>query len=198
MAGGGAKEGFETLTDIAAVVGNPFDRSEHLERFSMLIEPGKTVLDVGCGDGLPVDEYLVNRGFAVNGIDASARMIELATTNVPGAFYEVKDMFDLQEGEYCVDGVVSLRAMLHIPRAKYRTLLTHFASFMPNGGALLLAMRPDEGKHAGEAAHSARSPWDQDDAGDNTAEVEDVGFTIILNEIDALGDANRQTILAHS
>ena len=170
----------------------------YLERFGGLIERGRTILDAGCGDGVPVDRYLVNQGFAVNGIDASARMIELARRNVPEGFYEVKDMVHLNEGEYCVDGVVSLRAMLHIPRATYRALLTHFASFMPNGGALLLAMRPDEGKQAGEAAHSARAPWDQDDAGDNTAEVEDVGFTIILNEIDALGDANRQTILAHS
>ena len=42
----------------------------YLELFSTLVEQGKTVLDAGCGDGIPVDDYLIRQGFAVNGIDA--------------------------------------------------------------------------------------------------------------------------------
>src|SRR5579872_6427499 len=95
-----------------------FDPIDDLERFSRLIARGRTILDAGCGDGLPVDAYLVAHGFAVNGIDASAQLIEQATRNVPEALFEVKDVLDLQEGEYCVNGVVSLRAMLRVPRAR--------------------------------------------------------------------------------
>ena len=162
------------------------------------LEQIQTILDVGCGDGLPVDAYLVKQDLAVNVIDASERMIELARRNVPEGFYEVKDMLDLKEGEYCVDGIVSLRAMLHIPHARYRALLKNFASFMPKSGALLLAMRPDEWGQAGKDAAGAMVPLYHDSAGDNIELLEDAGFTILLNDIDASGDKKHQIILARS
>jgi cyclopropane fatty-acyl-phospholipid synthase-like methyltransferase len=153
---------------------------------------------VGCGDGLLVDAYLVKQGVAVNGIDASTRMIELARKNVPEGFYEVRDMFDLKEGEYCVDGVVSLRAMLHIPHDKYRGLLTKFASFMPNGGALLLALAPREREGTVEDAHGGTALWSQDGTDSNTELIESAGFTNILNDIYGSGDEKYQIILARS
>jgi cyclopropane fatty-acyl-phospholipid synthase-like methyltransferase len=198
MAHDGVKEGHETAPDDDAARGNQFDGIDYLKRFSKLIERGKTILDVGCGDGLPVDEYLVKQGFAANGIDVSARLIELARKNVPEGFYEVKDMFDLEEGEYCVDGVVSLRAMLHIPYESYCALLKRFASFMPNGGALLLSMRADYWRQDEEVDRRAMASCHRDGVGDNTELVEDAGFTIMLNGIDGQGDKKHQIILARS
>ena len=177
--------------------GKPIEVLGYLNRFSKLIERGKTILDVGCGDGLPVDEYLVKQGFAVNGIDVSARMIELARKHVPEGFYEVKDMFDLKEGEYCVDGVVSLRAMLHIPHEDFRALLTNFASFMSNGGALLVAVAPRE-REGIEDARGETALRSQDGADSNTEIIERAGFATILNEIDGSGDEKYQIILARS
>jgi cyclopropane fatty-acyl-phospholipid synthase-like methyltransferase len=179
----------------------PTDRlelTEYLDRFSELIERGKTVLDVGCGDGLPVDRYLVGQGLAVNGIDASARMIELARTNVPEAFYEVKDVFELKEAEYCVDGIVSLRALIHFPRESYHALLKTFGSFMSNGGALLLAMRSDALGRAREDGHGVQASPQRDDASDNAELIEDAGFSIIVSDIAGPGDMSRQIILARS
>jgi cyclopropane fatty-acyl-phospholipid synthase-like methyltransferase len=149
------------------------DERACLERFSALIERGKTILDVGCGDGLPVDAYLVEQGFAVNGIDQSVGLIERARKNAPEGFYEVKDLVGVRDGEYCVDGVVSFRAMLHIPHEKYRALLTTFASFIPNGEVRLVAMRSDEGGRArGDSDHAVAS----DKIGETVELVEDAGF----------------------
>jgi cyclopropane fatty-acyl-phospholipid synthase-like methyltransferase len=171
---------------------------DYLERFGRLIERGRTILDAGCGDGVPVDRYLTEQGFAVNGIDASARMIERARRNVPEGFYEVKDMVHMNEGEYCVDGVVSLRALLHIPREVYPALLRKFISFMPNGGALLLTMRPGKWSQSGEGTPSASASWHHDGAGGNAQLVEDAGFRIVLNDVCGSGDEKHQVILARS
>lgn len=159
-----------------------FELTDFLTRFSRLIERGRTILDAGCGDGLLADAYLAQQGFAVNGIDASARMVELAQKNVPEGFFEVKNLIDLQEGEYCVDGVVSLRALLQIPREHYPALLTNFASFMPAGGPLLLAM----------------APRFHDGVESNTEIIERAGFSIIADGIDRSGDEKYQIILARS
>lgn len=198
MANDVAKEGSEAAVDAESAKRNEFEDTDYLKRFSTLIERGKTILDVGCGDGLPVDEYLVTQGFAVNGIDVSSRMIELARMNVPQGFYEVKDMFDLTDGEYCVDGIVSLRAMMHVPRQKYRRLLESFASFMPNGGALLLALASGEREGIEEDARGGTAIWTHHGADSNTEIIEGAGFTIILNDIDGSGDEKYQIILARS
>src|SRR5438270_825777 len=108
--------------------GNHSKVIEYLTRFSGLNEPGRTILDAGCRDGVPVDQYLVRQGYAVNGIDASAQTIDRARRNVPEGFFEVKDVLELGEGEYCVDGVVSLYALPRIPREEYERLLRLFAS----------------------------------------------------------------------
>ena len=177
---------------------SPLEIVDYLERFGGLIERGRTILDAGCGDGVPVDQYLVRQGFAVNGIDASAQMIERARRNVPEGFYEVKDMVHLNEGEYCVDGVVSLRAMLHIPRADSPALLRNFTSFMPNGGALLLTMRSDGWRQPGDGAPGASASWHHAGVGSSAHVVEVAGFSIVLNDNYGSGDDKHQVILARS
>src|SRR5258706_15877090 len=101
------KEGYEKIAADYASKRNQFESLAYLKQFASLIKKGRTILDVGCGAGKPVDEFLIKEGFAVNGIDISEKMIELAKKNVPEAFYEVKDMTQLKDGEYCVDGIVS-------------------------------------------------------------------------------------------
>ncbi|HEX6510414.1 MAG TPA: class I SAM-dependent methyltransferase [Chloroflexota bacterium] len=198
MANDVVNEGYETAADADTANRNQFSFLEYVAGFANLIERGKTILDVGCGDGIPVDEYLVNQGFALNGIDISERKIELARNNIPDGFYEVKDMLALREGEYCVDGVISLRAMLHVPHKSYHALLRKFASFMSNGGAVLLVLRPDEWGGAEEVFRSNAESGSQDGAENNTESLEGAGFTIIVNEIDGPADEKHQIVLARS
>jgi cyclopropane fatty-acyl-phospholipid synthase-like methyltransferase len=58
------KEGYEKAADNYAVNRNQFESIKYLEQFSKLIQKGKTVLDVGCGAGKPVDEYLIKGSVA--------------------------------------------------------------------------------------------------------------------------------------
>ena len=60
------------------------------------LEPGTTVLDVGCGPGRHAHE-LARRGVVVHGLDISARFVELAAANAPaGASFERLDARALQ------------------------------------------------------------------------------------------------------
>src|SRR5215472_16744086 len=43
------------------------------------------ILDVGCGNGVPVTEALVNAGYRVVGLDSSAGMLARFQANLPGA-----------------------------------------------------------------------------------------------------------------
>lgn len=191
-----AKKGYEEAADDYAAKRNQFKSLKYLEQFSKLLEKGKTILDVGCGAGKPVDEYLVKQGFAVNGIDISERMIELAKKNVPQSFYEVKDMSKLKESEYCVDGIVSFYAIFHTSRETHQELLNRFASFMPNGGAILITMGSGEWEGTEENFHGAKMFWSHYGAEKNKEIIENAGFKILLNEIDTSGGEKHQVIIA--
>ncbi|PZN96979.1 MAG: SAM-dependent methyltransferase [Alphaproteobacteria bacterium] len=49
------------------------------------LPPGASIVDVGCGSGLPIARALSNDGFAVSGIDASPRMIAAFRAACPQA-----------------------------------------------------------------------------------------------------------------
>jgi len=44
-----------------------------LEDLASLLPPEAAVLDLGCGAGVPVTRWLADRGFAVTGVEVSAR-----------------------------------------------------------------------------------------------------------------------------
>lgn len=190
------KHSYEKIANDYASKRNQFESIKYLEKFVALVKKGRTILDIGCGDGKPVDEVLVKKGFAVNGIDISERMIELAKKNVPEALYEVKDMTELKDGEYCVDGIVSFYAILHTLRDKYQDIFNKFASFMPNGGILLITMGSDEWEGTENDFHGSKMFWSHYGVDKNKEIVENAGFKVLLNEIDTSGKEKRQVIMA--
>lgn len=190
------KEGYDKAADNYAASRDQFYSIKYLEQFSRLVEKGKTILDVGCGAGKPVDEFLVNQGYVVNGIDISKRMIELAKRNVPEAFYEIKDMTELREQEYCVDGIVSFYAIFHTPKEQHQELFKKLASFIPNGGSMLVTMGSGEWEGTEEDFHGSKMFWSHYGVAKNTEMVENAGFEIVLNEVDPSANEKHQIIIA--
>jgi SAM-dependent methyltransferase len=54
-----------------------------LDRFGALLAPGASVLDIGSGSGDPMARYLIDRGFAVDGVDTSPMLINLCRERFP-------------------------------------------------------------------------------------------------------------------
>jgi cyclopropane fatty-acyl-phospholipid synthase-like methyltransferase len=189
------KNSYNKIASRYAAQRDQFQSEKYLQEFIKHVPKGRTVLDVGCGPGKPVDDFLVKSGYAVNGIDISESMIEIAKQNVPQAFYEVKDMSELKDGEYCVDGIVSFYAIFHTPREKHLELLKKFITFMPNGGTLLITMGSSDWVGS-EDFHGENMSWSHYDAEKNAELVKEAGFQIILNEIDTSGNERHQILLA--
>ena len=111
------RRGYDEAADRYLAGRDLFASRRFLDRFIDLVPPPATVLDVGCGAGVPIDRSLVDAGYDVVGIDISARQIELARERVPEARFEVRDMLELQESEFSMDGAVTrgpaVRALEH-------------------------------------------------------------------------------------
>ena len=190
------RSGYNRAAGRYAASRDRFDSLSHLERFTELLPPPATVLDVGCGCGVPVAQFLVERGYEVGGIDISPRQVDLARKLVPGASFEVQNMLDLKEGEYSVDGMVSFYAVFHTPREGHGELLRRFASWIRPGGVLLITMGAAKWEGTEADFHGVEMYWSHFGADTNRELVESAGFHVHTAEIDARNDEAHQVILA--
>lgn len=99
---------------------------------------GLDVLDAGCGTG-PLSAWLVGQGARVVGVDASARMVELARARaLPGASFSVADLGEpLAFGDDAFDLVVA-SLVLHYLR-DWVAPLRELRRVLRPGGALVLS-----------------------------------------------------------
>jgi 2-polyprenyl-3-methyl-5-hydroxy-6-metoxy-1,4-benzoquinol methylase len=167
---------------------------KYLNKLIEKLKMGSRILDLGCGDGIPVDRQLIKKGFLVTGLDISEKMIERARKNCPRGDFQVKNMLDLINGEYEVEAVVSMYAIFHIPRDKHRELLLVINSFLPIGGLLLITMgdKDFEGEHEAYNVPMWSSHFGPKK---NLEMVMNAGFEVVINEIDFTGGEKHQFLL---
>jgi cyclopropane fatty-acyl-phospholipid synthase-like methyltransferase len=191
------RSGYDAIAQRYLAARDPTDKMRYVQRLAGAIPRGGSVLDVGCGAGVPVDRFLVDQGFDVIGIDISAAQIELARRLVRGGRFEVRDMLSLRDGEFRVDGVVSLYAIFHTPRERHAPLLETFASFLRSEGVLLVTMGVGEWEGTESDFHGAEMFWSHFGSATNRSLVEAAGFEVLLDEIDGGDPGERhQVILA--
>lgn len=99
MGNGVVRRGYNKIAEEYSSQRDQFKNEKYLKQLVALLRQGSSVLDIGCGAGVPVDKYLADEGFKVTGIDISKKQIELAKQNVPVANFNVKDMQQLKESE---------------------------------------------------------------------------------------------------
>lgn len=107
------------------------DMGETLTRFMEMLEPGATVLDLGCGSGRD-SKIMLEAGMEVTLLDASQEMCALADiyTGVEPLCMDVRDI-DFDE---VFDGIWACASLLHMPKEDMRQVLDKvYASLKPDG-----------------------------------------------------------------
>lgn len=120
-----------------------------LDRFINQLPPEGHILDVGCGNGSPVAEYLLSQGFRVTGIDSSPSMIEKCRMKFPLHTWLVGDMRELNLGKK-FDGILAWDSFFHLNRADQRNMFALFAAHAKTEAALMFNAGPEEGEAMGE------------------------------------------------
>ena len=86
-----------------------------LDQLRDRLPPGGTVLDLGCGSGLPVARELAAAGYHVTGVDFSDVQVRRARDLVPGATFIQADASTVHFDAASFDAVVSFYALIHLP-----------------------------------------------------------------------------------
>lgn len=119
-----------------------------LDRFTARLEPGVSVLDVGCGSGRPMAAALLERGFCVTGVDSSAALIAYATANLPGGRFVQADMRTLDLGETFV-GILAWHSLFHLSPVDQRIALPRLLAHAAPRATIMFSSGPREGHVVG-------------------------------------------------
>ena len=151
-----------------------------LQDLTSLLPPGAAVLDLGCGAGEPATRWLADRGFAVTGVDVSARQLELARSNIREATFLKDDMADVSFAPESFAAVIAFYSIIHVPRTHHQELLRKVYRWLRQGGAFLATMTVTdyEGRDEDWEGWGAPMVWSHYDADANVAMLREAGFEI--------------------
>jgi SAM-dependent methyltransferase len=133
-----------------------------LDRFSALLLPGASILDIGCGSGEPIARYLINRGFAVDGVDSSPTLIGICRGRFPQRTWHVSDMRALAL-EDTFAGLLAWDSFFHLAHDDQRRMFPIFKRHASAGAVLMFTSGGSHGEaigsYHGEALyHASLSP----------------------------------------
>lgn len=158
------------------------------------------VLDLGCGNGVPLARDLAATGFAVTGVDLSEVQVARAHALVPAATFIAADAttVDLPEGGF--DAVACLYALIHIPLDEQPPLLARIAGWLRPGG--LLVATTGHGAWTGTEddwlGGGATMWWSHADAATYREWLEAAGFAVERQEFVPEGDGGHALFWART
>lgn len=153
---------------------------EALQDLTSLLPRNAAVLDLGCGAGVPATRWLSDQGFAVTGVDVSARQLDLARNYVPEATFIKADMTEVSFAPESLDAVVAFHSIIHVPRTEHPALLGRIHRWLRPEGAFLATMTLTdyEGRDDDWEGWGAPMVWSHYDGDTNVAMLRKAGFGI--------------------
>lgn len=117
-------------------------RHEASPELSMVIErlpADASVLDIGCGSGVPVTATLAQHA-RVTGVDISGEQIRLARSNVPVGEFIYGDIMTLEFPPSSFDAAVAYYSLFHLPREDHPQFFRRLRRWLKPGGHALLTV----------------------------------------------------------
>jgi 2-polyprenyl-3-methyl-5-hydroxy-6-metoxy-1,4-benzoquinol methylase len=108
-----------------------------VREWSKTLPLGCSVLDLGCGHGIPVSRVLIDAGFTVYGVDASPTMIAAFRERCPEAHSECStiDRSEFLAGSY--HGIVAWGLMFLLPEESQASIIRRASRALNPGGRFL-------------------------------------------------------------
>lgn len=107
------------------------------------LEDGSSVLDLGCGTGVPAGLEIAKR-HRLTGIDISEAQIALARRKVPNAEFIHGDLASAHFPNESFEAIVTFYALEHLPRSEHAGILNRAHAWLSPGGYLLISTEAED------------------------------------------------------
>ena len=98
---------------------------------------GASILDLGCGHGVPVSMALLNDGFVIYGVDASPSLTAAFRRQFPHAHVACEAVEDSRFFGRTFDGIIAVGLIFLLPAEVQRDLIRKVALALNSGGRFL-------------------------------------------------------------
>ncbi len=122
-----------------SITGDP-----QLQAFIRVVQPGGTVLDLGCGPGIAAQQ-MARAGLVVTAIDPVPEMVALAAQK--DGVTAKQASFDDLTGTGIYDGVWANFSLLHAPRGDMPRHLKNIATALRPNGVFHIGVKTGTGEH---------------------------------------------------
>ena len=111
MKPGDKSNGYEEVANLFMSERDSLTGVSTVRQWSRTLMWGSSILDLGCGHGVPIAQALIEDGFTVYGVDASASLMESFRTRFPSAYAECSAFEDSAFFRRTFDAVVAVGLM---------------------------------------------------------------------------------------
>lgn len=163
-------------------------RERYTKKLLEALQPSPSILELGCGPGVPILKYLLDQGAQVVANDISTKQIEMAKARCPEAKLIAGDMTTLSFEPESFHGAISFYTLFHLPRSKLKDMLTKIHGWLKPGGVFVFNLATvDEEEIHGEMLGYGMF-WSSYDVDGNQALLREVGFDLVQVEVLQAGD----------
>ena len=98
---------------------------------------GGSILDLGCGFGVPISQALINDGFVIYGVDASSSLITEFRRRFPDVNVACEAVEDSRFFDRTFDGVIAVGLLFLLSEDSQRDLIRRVGLALNSGGRFL-------------------------------------------------------------
>lgn len=106
---------------------------------SEALEPGASILDLGCGSGWPIAQVLSDLGFEISGIDASARLLVAFEERFPEARSACEPIETSAFFNTSFDAIIAIGVLFLLPEDMQIRVISKIAQALKPGGHVLFS-----------------------------------------------------------
>jgi 2-polyprenyl-3-methyl-5-hydroxy-6-metoxy-1,4-benzoquinol methylase len=134
--------GYESIAEAFIRARRHYIGPTFVRRWATGLRAGASILDLGCGSGVPISEALLQDGFTIYGVDASATLIAKFRERFPGVPLECSPVEKSLFFSRSFDAAVAWGLMFLLPVDTQRSLIGKVARALnPHGHFLFTAPR---------------------------------------------------------
>ncbi|MFS2225976.1 class I SAM-dependent DNA methyltransferase [Pantoea sp. B65] len=119
-----------------------------LDSFLKLVPVNGRILDIGCGNGVPIADYFIRQGYQVTGVDSSKPMLDRCRQRFPQHHWLQADMRELALSEQ-FDGIIVWDSFFFLTPEDQCQMFTIFRQHASSHAALMFTSGPDSGEAIG-------------------------------------------------
>ena len=132
-----SSNGYEELARDFMSRRSPTIGASTVREWARTLTPGSSILELGCGHGVPISQALIQEGLAVYGVDASPTLLAAHRERFPAVQTACESVEDSAFFGRSFDGAIAWGLMFLLPREAQSALIRKVAGALNPGGAFL-------------------------------------------------------------